>query len=90
MWKELYNRDPAVVGKPIRFVEVATTIAGVAPDDFDTPHGADFWFASARPTRHQPQSRRIHAPQAGTTIARAKPDGWESWRDCRDSLRPRI
>ena len=41
----MYNSDPAIVGKPIRFAEVATTIAGVAPRDFDTPHGGDFWFS---------------------------------------------
>ncbi|HEX6973760.1 MAG TPA: ABC transporter permease, partial [Vicinamibacterales bacterium] len=44
-WRELYDGDPEIVGKPIRFAEVQTTIAGVAPRDFDTPHGADFWFA---------------------------------------------
>jgi len=44
VWRDLYHSDPAIVGKPIRFAEVATTIAGVAPRDFDTPHGGDFWF----------------------------------------------
>jgi predicted permease len=44
MWQELYGGDPGVVGKPIRFAEIQTTVAGVAPRDFDTPHGADFWF----------------------------------------------
>jgi len=44
IWQDLYHGDPAIVGKPIRFAEVATTIAGVAPRDFDTPHGGDFWF----------------------------------------------
>src|SRR5207248_5139492 len=44
VWQDLYRGDPAVVGKPIRFAEVATTIAGVAPRDFDTPHRGDFWF----------------------------------------------
>ena len=44
MWQELYGGDPAVVGKPIRFAEITSSIAGVAPRDFDTPHGADFWF----------------------------------------------
>jgi predicted permease len=44
VWQDLYRGDPAIVGKPIRFAEVATTIAGVAPRDFDTPHGGDFWF----------------------------------------------
>jgi predicted permease len=45
VWRDLYRSDPAIVGKPIRFAEVATTIAGVAPRDFDTPHGGDFWFS---------------------------------------------
>ena len=44
IWQDLYNGDPAIVGKPIRFAEFPTTIAGVAPRGFDTPHGADFWF----------------------------------------------
>jgi putative ABC transport system permease protein len=45
VWQDLYRGDPAIVGKPIRFAELATTIAGVAPRDFDTPHGGDFWFS---------------------------------------------
>jgi predicted permease len=45
VWQDLYRGDQAIVGKPIRFAEVATTIAGVAPRDFDTPHGGDFWFS---------------------------------------------
>ena len=45
VWQTLYRGDPAIIGKPIRFAEVATWIAGVAPKDFDTPHGGDFWFS---------------------------------------------
>jgi len=45
VWQSLYHSDPAIVGKPIRFAEVATATAGVAPRDFDTPHGGDFWFS---------------------------------------------
>jgi predicted permease len=45
VWQDLYNSDPDIVGKPIRFAEIPTTIAGVAPRDFDTPHGGDFWFS---------------------------------------------
>ena len=44
IWQDLYHGDPAVVGKPIRFAEITTTVAGVAPRGFDTPHGANFWF----------------------------------------------
>ena len=45
VWQNLYNSDPAIVSKPIRFAEFATTIAGVAPRGFDTPHDGDFWFS---------------------------------------------
>jgi len=45
VWQDLYRGDPAIVGKPTRFVEVAATLAGVAPRDFDTPQGGDFWFS---------------------------------------------
>src|SRR6478735_2243256 len=44
IWRDMFGSDPAVVGKPLRFAEINTTVAGVAPRDFDTPHGADFWF----------------------------------------------
>ncbi len=43
IWRDMYGSDPAVVGKPIHFAEINTIVAGVAPRDFDTPHGADFW-----------------------------------------------
>jgi predicted permease len=45
VWQELFNADANIVGKPIHFAEINTTIAGVAPRDFDTPHGGDFWFS---------------------------------------------
>lgn len=44
LWRNLYNSDPNIVGKPITFAEFRTTIAGVAPLGFDTPHGGDFWL----------------------------------------------
>ena len=44
IWRDLFNADPAIVGKPIRFAEFSTSIAGVAPPAFDTPHGANFWI----------------------------------------------
>jgi putative ABC transport system permease protein len=46
IWQRLYHGDPAIVGKPIRFAELRVPIAGVAPKDFDTPHGGDFWFST--------------------------------------------
>lgn len=45
IWRDMFGSDPAIAGKPIRFAEVTTTIVGVAHPDFDTPHGADYWFS---------------------------------------------
>ena len=44
LWRDLYASDPDVVGKPLRFAELTTTVVGVAPRDFDTPHDADIWL----------------------------------------------
>jgi predicted permease len=73
IWRDLYTSDPDIVGKPIRFVEVATTIAGVAPRDFDTPHGADFWFAQRVPPQDVNHGfEGFMRLKAGTTIDRAR------------------
>ena len=85
VWQNLYHGDPAIVGKPIRFAEVATTIAGVAPRDFDTPHGGDFWFSQPLDKddinhffegfmRLQAGSRRSSAPTPRW------PRSWPAWR----------
>ena len=50
LWASLYNSDPNVVGKPIRFAEFASTISGVAPRGFDMPHDADIWIANRAPS----------------------------------------
>jgi putative ABC transport system permease protein len=49
LWKSLYNSDPNVVGKPIRFAEFSSTVSGVAPSGFDMPHNADIWLADRFP-----------------------------------------
>jgi putative ABC transport system permease protein len=46
-WQDLFGGDPAVIGKSLRFAEITATVGGVAPRDFDTPHGADFWVSVA-------------------------------------------
>ncbi len=46
LWNAFFHGDPAVIGKPIRFAEFNSTIAGVAPRDFDIPHSADIWLAN--------------------------------------------
>src|SRR3954464_11117821 len=72
-WRDFYHGDPAVVGKPIHFAEFNSTISGVAPRDFDMPHGADIWLAQRTP------STDVNHGQEGfmrlrhrTTIQRAK------------------
>lgn len=44
IWQDMFGGDPNVIGKSLRFAEVTTTVAGVAPRGFDTPPGANFWF----------------------------------------------
>jgi putative ABC transport system permease protein len=73
VWRNEFAGDPAIVGKPIRFAEVSTTIGGVAPADFDTPHNADFWFVI------QPDPKGVNHSwegymrlKPGTTIERAR------------------
>src|SRR5262245_8830199 len=73
IWQEMYGGDPEVVGKPIRFAELTTSVAGVAPRDFDTPHGADFWA----PIGLDPQGvnhnfEGFMRVKPGTTIERAR------------------
>ena len=50
LWQSLYNGDPDIVGKPIRFAEFASTVSGVAPRGFDMPHDADIWLANRAPS----------------------------------------
>ncbi|MEO8681068.1 MAG: ADOP family duplicated permease, partial [Vicinamibacterales bacterium] len=47
-WSTIFGRDPAVVGKILRVVEIPTGIrvAGVAPPEMDLPHGTDAWLAA--------------------------------------------
>jgi predicted permease len=74
MWKQLYNSDPAVVGKPIRFAEFDGTVTGVAPRDFDMPHAADFWVAQRTPSDDVNHGQEAFLRlRRGTTIDRATP-----------------
>ena len=73
LWKTLYNGDPAVVGKPIRFAEFNSTISGVAPRDFDIPHNADIWIAQRVPPNDVNHGQEGFVRlRPGTTIERAK------------------
>jgi predicted permease len=73
LWKQLYNGDRAVVGKPIRFAEFNSTISGVAANDFDMPHGADIWVAQRTPSADVNHGQEgFMRLRRGTTITRAK------------------
>ncbi|PYP61389.1 MAG: hypothetical protein DMD26_17610, partial [Gemmatimonadetes bacterium] len=73
MWKQFYNSDPAVVGKPIHFAGFNSTVSGVAPRDFDMPHGADIWFAQRTPSTDVNHGQEgFMRLRHGTTIERAK------------------
>jgi predicted permease len=73
LWKALYNGDPAVVGKPIRFAEFSSTVSGVAPRDFDIPHAADIWVAQRTPPNDVNHGQEgFMRLRHGTTIERAQ------------------
>ncbi len=73
IWRDMYGSDPAVVGKPIHFAEINTTVAGVAPRDFDTPHGADFWFTIPLDPQQVAHVFEVFMRVTpGTTLARAR------------------
>ena len=46
LWREVFNSDPAIVGKPLRLAQgnLSPTIVGVAARDLDVPQGNDIWF----------------------------------------------
>jgi putative ABC transport system permease protein len=74
LWKNLYHSDPAVVGKPIRFAEFSSTVSGVAPADFDMPHGADIWVAQRNPPDDPNHGREgFLRLKHGNTIDQATP-----------------
>jgi putative ABC transport system permease protein len=73
IWQDLYGGDPGVVGKPLRFAEITTTVAGVAPRAFDTPHGADFWFQiGLDPQGVNHSFEGFMRVKPGTTVERAR------------------
>ena len=73
IWQDMFGGDPAVIGKTIRFAEISTTVAGVAPRDFDTPPGANFWFLTPLDPRGVNHSfEGFMRLKPGATIERAR------------------
>jgi predicted permease len=73
LWKQLYNADPAVIGKPIHFAEFNSTVSGVAPRDLDIPHAADIFLANRVPATDVNHGQEAFVRlRRGSTIERAK------------------
>jgi len=73
LWKQFYNSDPAVVGKPIRFAEANATISGVAPRDLDVVRSADVFIAQRTPTNDPNHGQEAFMRlRRGANIERAK------------------
>jgi predicted permease len=73
LWKQLYNSDPTVVGKPIHFAEFNSTVSGVAPRDLDIPHGGDVFLAQRTPATDVNHGQEAFMRlKPGVSIERAK------------------
>jgi putative ABC transport system permease protein len=73
IWRDRYPGDMAVIGKPIHFAEGTATIVGVAPQGFDTPHGASFWFLTTpNPQRIDHNFEGFMRLRPGASVDRAR------------------
>jgi predicted permease len=73
LWKQLYNNDPSVVGKPIHFAEFNSTISGVAPRDLDIARDADVFVAQRTPATDVNHGQEaFFRLRRGASIERAK------------------
>lgn len=43
LWRERFNSDPAIIGKPIALSSIVYTVAGVMPPGFSYPNNTDVW-----------------------------------------------
>ena len=68
LWRQRYNADPSVIGKPLNVYGGQYTIVGVMPPGFNFPDDVDLWLRLAWDlNRH---SRGAHFMEA---VARLKP-----------------
>src|SRR5260221_10079723 len=72
-WTDFFGSDGAIVGRTIRFAELNAVAIGVAAQDLDAPHGADF-YAKARPapTDVGHGSNAVIRVKPGTTLPRLR------------------
>jgi len=43
LWRERFNGDPAIIGKPITLSSIVYTVSGVMPPGFNYPNDTDVW-----------------------------------------------
>jgi putative ABC transport system permease protein len=43
LWRERFNSDPSIIGKPITLSDAPYRVAGVMPPDFNYPNNTDVW-----------------------------------------------
>lgn len=72
LWSRLFDRNPAVLGRVLRMNDVAYTVIGVMPREFQFPDpDTDLWFPEViGPFEHQPSNLTAWH---GTMIARLAP-----------------
>ena len=72
-WADFFGSDRAIVGKTIRFAELNAVAIGVAAQDLDAPHGADFYVnARPNPTDVGHGSNAVIRVKPGTTLPRLR------------------
>src|SRR5262249_51484203 len=75
LWRERFDGDPSIVGKPIAFSSVVYTVAGVMPQGFNYPNDTDVWqrlqwdFAQHSRGAHFVES--VFRLQPGVTVEQA-------------------
>ena len=43
LWRDRFDSDPAIIGKPITLSSIVYTVTGVMPPEFTYPNGTDVW-----------------------------------------------
>ncbi|HMJ86896.1 MAG TPA: ABC transporter permease, partial [Vicinamibacterales bacterium] len=43
LWRERFNADPAIIGKPVTLSSIVYTVSGVMPPGFNYPNDTDVW-----------------------------------------------
>ena len=74
LWRNRYDRDPNVIGRPLKINEVTYTIIGVMPEGMRFPTNADLWRPLLAPANEQQR----HVRNIGVFARLAPGSSWES------------